>query len=88
MHTIEPIDKEAIIKAAKETGVIVTGEDHNITGGLGTAVAEVLAEEGISCKFKRVGIPDVFGVFGTPEELYHKYGYDADGIYSAVKGLM
>ena len=88
MHTIEPIDKEAIIKAAKETGVIVTGEDHNITGGLGTAVAEVLAEEGISCKFKRVGIPDVFGVFGTPEELYHKYGYDADGIYSAVKGML
>jgi transketolase len=88
MHTIKPIDREAIIKAAKETGIIVTGEDHNITGGLGTAVAEILAEEGISCKFKRVGIPNVFGVFGTPEELYNKYGYDADGIYSVVKGLM
>lgn len=88
MHTIKPIDREAIIKAAKETGIIVTGEDHNITGGLGTAVAEILAEEGISCKFKRVGIPNVFGVFGTPEELYNKYGYDADGIYSVVKGLI
>ncbi len=88
MHTIKPIDREAIIKAAKETGIIVTGEDHNITGGLGTAVAEILAEEGISCKFKRVGIPNVFGVFGTPEELYNKYGYDADGIYSVVKGML
>lgn len=88
MHTIKPIDREAIIKAAKETGAIVTGEDHNIIGGLGTAVAEVLAEERISCKFKRLGIPDVFGVYGEPDDLYHKYGYDSEGIYSSAKSLL
>jgi len=88
MHTIKPIDREAIIKAAKETGIIITGEDHNIFGGLGSAVAEVLAEEGISCKFKRLGIPDVFGTNGEPELLYHKYGYDTDGIYATAKALL
>ena len=88
MHTIKPIDREVVVKAVKETGVIVTGEDHNIIGGLGTAVAEVIASEGVCGKFRRLGIPDVFGVIGSPEELYHKYGYDADGIYSTVKTML
>ena len=88
MHTVKPLDRAVVIKAAKETGGIVTGEDHNITGGLGTAVAEVLAEEGLSCRFKRLGIPDVFGAIGQPEELYHKYGYDADGICAGVKSIL
>lgn len=88
MHTIKPLDRNVVIKAVKETGIILTAEDHNITGGLGSAVAEVIADEGLSCKFKRLGIPDVFGVIGTPEALYHKYGYDADGIYAAVKAIL
>jgi transketolase len=88
MHTIKPLDRNVVIKAVKETGIVLTGEDHNMTGGLGSAVAEVIAEEGLSCKFKRLGIPDVFGVIGTPEALYHKYGYDADGIYDAVKKIL
>ena len=57
MHTIKPLDRQAVIKAAKETGAINTAEDHNIYGGLGSAVAEVLAEEGLACKFRRLGIP-------------------------------
>jgi len=88
MHTIKPLDRGAVIKAAKETGVLITGEDHTIIGGLGTAVAEVIAEENLSCKFKKLGIPDVYGAIGSPEALYHKYGYDADGIYFAVKAML
>ncbi len=88
MHTIKPIDREAVIKAAEETGAIVTGEDHTVFGGLGSTVAEVLAEERICCKFKRLGIPDLFAAFGEPEDLYRTYGYDANGIYAAAKALL
>ena len=87
MHTIKPIDKEAIIKAASETGAIITAEDHSIIGGLGTAVGEVIADKNLNVKFKRLGIPDVFATLGTPEELYHKYSYDTDGIIKAIKEI-
>lgn len=90
MHTIKPLDVEAILKAATETGHIITAEEHNIYGGLGSAVAEVVAESGIPCKFKRLGIPDTFSVIGYPEDLYSHYKIDMDGIYEAVcqmKGL-
>ncbi|MEW5945647.1 MAG: transketolase C-terminal domain-containing protein [bacterium] len=85
MHTIKPIDREAIIAAARETGCIVTAEEHNVIGGLGGAVAEVLAEEGIGIRFMRRGIPDVFSVIGYPEDLYARYGIDAEGIAGAVR---
>ena len=88
MHTIKPIDREAIVKAARETKGIITIEDHNIIGGLGSAVAEVLAEEGISIPFKRIGVTDEFSVIGEPEQLHNRYGYDDEGIYNAVKGLL
>ena len=68
IHTIKPIDKEIIIKAAKETKKIITIEDHNIIGGLGSAVCEVLAEE-YPCKVTRMGIKDTFGTSGKAEEL-------------------
>ena len=58
MHTLKPLDSEAVIRAARETGVIVTIEEHRVTGGLGSAVAEVLAESGINVKFRRFGVPD------------------------------
>ncbi len=79
MHTIKPLDKQAIITAANETGVIVTAEDHQIYGGLGSAVAEVLAQEqakGIqqSVKFKIIGVKDEFGESGKAAELLEKYG--------------
>jgi len=88
MHTIKPLDREVVIKAAQETGAIITAEDHTIFGGLGSAVAEVLADEGIACKFKRLGIPDLFAGYGEPEYLYNLYGYDAEGIYKTAKDLL
>jgi transketolase len=88
MHTIKPIDKDAILKAASETGGIITVEDHNVIGGLGSAVAEVLADNGVSTKFRRLGVPDTFSVIGDPEQLHNKYGYDEDGIYDTVKEML
>ena len=78
MHTIKPVDAEAIIKASKETGCIVTCEEHSIIGGLGSAVAEVLVENA-PCPMLRVGVNDRFGRSGTPAELmaaYHLTGFD------------
>ena len=80
MHTIKPIDKEAIIKAAKATGNIVTVEDHNILGGLGSIVADVLMEAGVPARLKKIGVPDCFVEYGYPEQLYPYYGMDAAGI--------
>jgi transketolase len=88
MHTIKPLDAEAVLKAAKETGIIVTVEDHNIIGGLGGGVAEVLAESNVSCKFKRLGIPDEFAKLGYPETLYPYYGFDDRGIAKQIKSFL
>ncbi|MBQ7541898.1 MAG: transketolase family protein [Clostridia bacterium] len=84
MHTIKPIDKEAILKAAQETGKIITAEDHNIIGGLGSAVAEVLAESDIPVRFKRLGIPDKFAPIGLHEDIMSILGIDSNGIINAV----
>ncbi|NLW88106.1 MAG: transketolase family protein [Clostridiaceae bacterium] len=84
MHTIKPIDAEAIEKASAETGAIVTVEEHNILGGLGGAVAEVLAETR-PCVMKRVGMNDVFGKSGKPEELLKKFGLTATNIAAAAE---
>jgi transketolase len=85
MHTIKPLDREVIIRAARETGHIITVEEHNITGGVGSAVAEVLAEEGIAIPFKRHGIYDEFAVIGPPAALYAHYRLDAPGIVAVVR---
>lgn len=79
MHTIKPIDEEAIIKAAKETKAIISCEEHNIYGGLGSAVAEVLGEN-YPIKMKRIGIKDEFGRSGDPKALMKKYGITSDDI--------
>jgi transketolase len=88
MHTIKPLDAEAVRRAASETGLIVTVEDHLITNGLGSAVAECIADAGIACRLVRLGIPDLFSVIGPPGELYHKHGYDDVGICSTVTALL
>jgi transketolase len=88
MHTVKPLDKDAVLKAAGETKCIIVAEEHNIYGGLGSAVAEVLAEEGIGIKFKRVGIPDVFSVIGYPEDLYAHYKIDMAGIYDTMREVL
>ena len=87
IHTIKPIDKDLIIKAAKETGAIVTAEEHSVIGGLGSAVAEVTAMEA-PVKMRFVGQHDVFGESGKPEELKKKYGMTADDIVRAVRELI
>ena len=84
IHTIKPIDEDIIVKAAKETGVIVTAEEHNIIGGLGSAVAEVVCEK-CPVPVLRVGVEDTFGRSGPATELLHIYGLDADHIVSKVK---
>lgn len=87
MHTISPIDVDAIVAAARETGRIITVEDHFRTGGLGSAVAEVVADAGIGAQVIRLGVPDEFAIVGPPAELYHHYGFDADGIVSAARSM-
>src|SRR3989338_2295899 len=84
MATIKPIDREAIIEAAK-TGAVITAEDHNIYGGLGSAVAEVLAEEKIAVPFGMVGVKDRFAESDSQKVLFRKYGLDAEAIAEAVK---
>ena len=84
MHTLKPIDEEAIIKAAKETGAIVTVEDSSIIGGLGGAVAEIVAENA-PATVKRVGIRDRFGQSGTVPELKEEYKISARDIAQAVR---
>ncbi len=87
MHTIKPIDREAIIKAAKETGAIVTAEDHQKHGGLGSAVAEVLAQE-YPTPQEFVAVNDTFGESGKGEELMKKYGIDKNAIVAAVRKVI
>ena len=84
MHTIKPLDNEAVIKAAKKTGCIVTAEEHNIIGGLGSAVSEVVAEE-YPVPVVRVGVNDEFGKSGPAVELLHLYGLDAKNIVGKAK---
>lgn len=84
IHTIKPIDQAAIIKAAADTGAIVTCEEHSIIGGLGSAVAEVLVENA-PVPMERIGVRDTFGESGTPNTLLVKYQLTADDIVAAAK---
>ncbi len=88
MHTIKPIDKKLVLKCAKETNAMLTAEEHSIIGGLGSAVSEILAEKGCSCKFRRMGIQDMFCESGEPKDLFAKYGLSADHIAKTVKELL
>ena len=87
MHTIKPLDKELVIKAARETGAIVTAEDHQIHGGLGGAVAEVLAQSHPTAQ-EFVAVKDTFGESGKGEELMKKYGIAKDDIVNAVRTVL
>ena len=87
IHTIKPLDEELVVKAAQETGKVVTVEEHSVIGGLGGAVAEVLSEKAPT-KMLRIGINDVFGESGPALQLLEKYGIDAEGIYKKVKDFV
>ncbi|NEZ46717.1 transketolase family protein [Clostridium niameyense] len=84
IHTIKPFDREIITKAAKDTGLIITAEEHNIIGGLGSAVCETVSETS-PVPVLRVGIKDTFGESGKPDELLKAYGLTAENIIEAVK---
>ncbi len=88
MHTIKPIDAEAIERAVKETRRVITVEDHTTIGGLGSAVAEVAAGTGKSFTFRRLGVPDCFSIIGLHEDLLAHYGIDENGIAAAVREMM
>jgi len=87
IHTVKPIDKDIIVKAARETGAIVTAEEHTIIGGLGSAVAEVLVEN-YPVPMKMVGIEDKFGKSGKAQKVLEMYGLTADNIVSKVHEVM
>ena len=84
IHTIKPIDEKLIIDLAKKTNCVVTAEDHNIIGGLRSAVAEVLSEN-YPCIMKRIGVEDKYGESGKPAELYEKYGLSANHVAEKIK---
>lgn len=86
IHTIKPIDKDIIIKASKETGAIVTVEEHSVYGGLGSAVTEVVCENA-PCPVKIIGT-ERFGISGTPKELFEIYGLTAENIVKTAKNLI
>lgn len=87
MHTIKPLDEEAVIRAAEKTGKIVTVEEHSVIGGLGSAVCDVVAQKAPAKVFK-IGINDVFGESGPAVQLIKKYGLDSESICEKVKEFM
>ena len=87
IHTIKPLDEEIIVKAAEQTGRIVTAEEHSIIGGLGSAVAETLVRK-CPVKVAMVGQNDTFGESGKPDQLKEKYGMTSKDIVDAIKSLM
>ena len=84
IHTIKPIDADLLVEAAKETGKVVTVEEHSVIGGLGGAVCEVLSEK-CPVPVKRIGVNDVYGESGPAVKLIEKYGLDGKGVYASVK---
>src|SRR5262249_19208196 len=87
-HTIKPLDAASGVRAGRTAKAVVTAEDHQIIGGLGSAVAEALAEAGVGRRLLRIGVRDVFGESGSPEELLAKHKMDAAGIAEQVRALL
>lgn len=86
--SIKPLDEELVLKAARECGKIVTCEEHSVIGGLGEAVCAAVAEAGVACRVKRVGVNDEFGHSGPAKEVLAQFGLDAAGIIRAAKSLL
>ena len=87
IHTIKPIDRELVVAAAKETGKVVTVEEHSVIGGLGSAICDVLCEE-YPTKVMKIGVNDVYGESGPALELIKRYGLDGESIYNRVKEFL
>ena len=87
IHTIKPLDKEAILKSVKKTKCVVTAEEHMLNGGLGDSIAQLLARE-LPTPLEMVGVNDTFGESGTPRQLMEKYGLTSSDIINAVKKVL
>ena len=85
LYSMRPIDRAVILEAAKDQAVLFTAEEHNVTGGFGSAVAEVLAEAGAGVRLVRIGVPDEYILLGPPTHLYGHYGLDGDGLAQTVR---
>jgi transketolase len=88
MPTVKPLDREAIVEAARSTGALLTVEEHNVLGGLGGAVAEVLAEIGGAPRLRRHGIEDCYSLIAPPTHLYRHYRLDAEGIEAVAREVL
>lgn len=88
MHTIKPLDIEAILAAARSSGAIITVEEHSIHGGLGEACAAVLLQAGVRTRFKIVGIPDEYTVTGSQADIFRHYGITMEGLYNSATTLL
>lgn len=87
IHSLKPFDRDAVLKAARETKCILTAEEHSIYGGLGATVAEVTAQE-CPVKMRILGVPDENVIHASPLEVFHHYGFDYEGIYAAALQLL
>ena len=87
IHTIKPLDADLVVDLAKKTNCVITAEDHNVIGGLGSAVAEVLSENH-PCIMKRIGLQDIYAESGKPDELYKKYGLNAESVAEEVMKIV
>jgi len=88
MHTIKPLDNNLILKSLKETNGIITAEEHSIIGGLGAAIAEIIADNNISTNFTRMGIKDIFCESGNPSDLLEKYELNTKHMVKKVKNML
>lgn len=88
MYSIRPIDAETVLTAARDHGVVFSAEEHNVTSGFGSAVAEVLAGTGSSARLVRIGMPDQYSILGPPTHLYRHYGLDGDGVAATVRAAL
>lgn len=88
MHTLKPLDEEAVRRAVTDTRRVITAEDHSTINGLGSAVADVIAAAGKACAFRKLGHPDRWAGMGIPDDLIHAAGFDDDGILGAIEAVM
>jgi len=85
MYSIRPIDEAAVLAAARDHGTVFSAEEHNVTSGFGSAVAEVLAAHGAGARLVRIGMPDQYSILGPPTHLYRHYGLDGEGVAAVVR---
>jgi transketolase len=88
MHTIKPLDREAVISAARISRAVITVEEHFVNGGLGEAGASLLMQAGISTRFRIVGIPDEYTVTGSQADIFRHYGITMEGLSAAATALL